>query len=183
MKKIGIFMADGCEEIEALTTVDILRRAKIDIDMISINGKSEVTGSHNITFKCDKVISEADFSGYDGLVLPGGLPGTTNLGAHKTVVEKVGEFAEAGKLVAAICAAPTVPGDNGILEGKRATCYPGCEDRLTGAEIVDEQVVVDGNIITGRAMGAAIPFALEIVRYCTDDNTADSIRDGIVWIY
>ena len=181
MKKIGIFMADGCEEIEALTVVDILRRAEIGIDMISITGKQQVTGSHGITFVCDRLISEADFSSYDGLVLPGGMPGTTSLGAHKTVVEQIKSFAKEGKLVSAICAAPSVLGDNDILQGKKATCHPGFEDRLAGADVVTEPVAADGNVITSRGMGTAIPFALSIVEYLGEEAKAAEIREAIVY--
>lgn len=181
MTKIGIFMADGCEEIEGLTVVDILRRAGIEIDMISINGKDEVTGSHSITFKCDVRLDEADIDSYDGLVLPGGLPGTTNLGANEKVTASIREFASSGKLVAAICAAPSVLGDNGILKGKRATSYPGLEDRLEGAKLSEDAVVRDGNIITSRGMGTAIPFALELTDYLIDEKKSKEIGSGIMF--
>ena len=181
MNKIGIFMADGCEEIEGLTVVDIVRRAGLTIDMISVTGKDEVTGSHGITFRCDCRAEEADFDAYDGLVLPGGMPGTTTLGDNATVVGQIKAFAGQGKLVSAICAAPSVLGDNGLLEGKKAACHPGFEDRLTGAEVVMEPVAVDGNIITSRGMGTAIPFALAIVDHFDDSGKADEIRKAIVW--
>ncbi len=181
MNKIGIFMAEGCEEIEGLTVVDILRRAGIRIDMISISDKPEITGSHGISFKCDTVLKDTDISSYDGLVLPGGMPGTKNLGNDDTVVSSIKEFASAGKLVAAICAAPSVLGDNGILNGKRATSYPGFEERLTGAELKEEAVVCDGNIITSRGMGTAIPFALAITAYLIDDKTADDLANKIMF--
>ena len=181
MSKIGLFIANGCEEIEALTVVDILRRATIEVDMISITGEMDATGSHGIRFFCDKKIEDADIGAYDGLVLPGGMPGTTNLGANEAVVESIKEFSAKGKLVAAICAAPTVLGDNGVLEGKKAVCYPGLEDRLKGAEVEAKPAVSDQNIITGRGMGAAIPFALEIVSYLKDAAAAEEIRKGIVF--
>ena len=181
MAKIGIFMADGCEEIEGLTVVDILRRAGIDIDMISVADNGYAKGSHGIRFECDCSISDADFSQYDGLVLPGGMPGTTTLGANETVLAQIKAFFEAGKLVAAICAAPSVLGDNHILEGKKATCHPGFEERLLGATVVEDAVAVDGNVITSRGMGTAIPFALAIVEYCKDAETVAEIRKGIVY--
>lgn len=180
MKKIGIFMADGCEEIEGLTVVDILRRAGIMIDMISIMGRKQVTGSHGIAFICDLLAEDADFDGYDGLVLPGGMPGTTNLGANDIVTTQIKRFAKEGRLVAAICAAPSVLGDEGILNGKKATSYPGFEDRLTGAETLTDRVVVDGNVITSRGMGTAIYFALAITEYLIDRTTAEEIREGII---
>ncbi|MBR1628120.1 MAG: DJ-1/PfpI family protein [Lachnospiraceae bacterium] len=182
MAKVGIFIANGCEEIEALTVVDILRRANIEIDMISISEALNVRGSHGIEFVCDRTKDEADFSEYAGLVLPGGLPGTTNLGADETVVSKIKAFASEGKLVAAICAAPTVLGDNGLLEGKLATCYPGLEERLVGATLTKDKVAVDGNIITSRGMGTAIPFALALVEYFEDADAAKKIGEGIVYL-
>ncbi len=180
MKKIGIFMADGCEEIEGLTVVDILRRAQITIDTISVMGKKKVTGSHNIAFDCDILAEDADYSSYDGLVLPGGMPGTTTLGANTIVTTQIKEFAKEKKLVAAICAAPSVLGDEGILKGKKATSYPGFEDRLAGADTLTDRVVVDGNVITSRGMGTAIYFALAIVAYVKDAALAEEIRKSII---
>jgi 4-methyl-5(b-hydroxyethyl)-thiazole monophosphate biosynthesis len=181
MSQIGIFMADGCEEIEGLTVVDIMRRAGIDITTISISGKKEVTSSHNVTFFADALKENVDFEALDGIVLPGGMPGTLNLGADKTVTKIAREFAAGGKLVAAICAAPSVLGQEGILNGKKATCHPGFEEKLLGAECSTEPVVRDGNIITSRGMGTAIPFALEIVRYFLDDAAAQKICTGLVY--
>ncbi len=181
MKKIGIFMAEGCEEIEGLTVVDIARRANIEITMISINGKKEVTGSHGITFIADALSTEVNYSEFDGLVLPGGMPGTLNLGADEIVNAQLKEFAMTGKLVAAICAAPTVLGAAGILVGKNATCHPGHEEKLTGATCSTDDVVIDGNIITSRGMGTSIEFALAIVRYLGDGETARSVEKGLVY--
>ena len=181
MSKIGIFMADGCEEIEGLTVVDIVRRAKMDITMISVNGKREVTSSHGVTFLADAVAEEVDYDALDGIVLPGGMPGTLHLLDHAAVNEVIKKFAGEGKLVAALCAAPSVLGAAGILEGRRATCHPGFEEKLTGAATSEDAVVVDGNIITSRGMGTAIPFALEIVRYFADDAAVEHIKDGLVY--
>ncbi len=181
MSKMGIFMADGCEEIEGLTVVDVLRRAKQEIVMISVTGKREVTGSHSVTFLADALASEVDYGSLDGIVLPGGMPGTTNLLADETVGRVIREFAAAGKLVCAICAAPSVLGAAGLLAGKRATCHPGFEEKLTGAECLTDEVVVDGNIITSRGMGTAIPFALEIVRSLCGDAAVGQIRQALVY--
>lgn len=181
MKKIGIFMADGCEEIEGLTVVDIVRRAKMEIVMISITGKREVTSSHQVTFLTDALAAEADYDTLDGIVLPGGMPGTLNLQADETVNKVIRQFAAEGKLVCAICAAPSVLGAADILEGKWATCHPGFEEKLTGAKVEEKEVVVDGNVITSRGMGTAIPFALEIVRYFADDETVEQVRKGLVY--
>ncbi len=181
MSKIGIFMADGCEEIEGLTVVDIVRRAGIDITTISISDKKEVAGAHGITFLADAKKDEVDFSTLDGIVLPGGMPGTINLGADETVDKVIREFAAGGKLVAAICAAPSVLGQAGLLNGKHATSYPGFEPKLTGAVTSEDPVVQDGNVITSRGMGTAIAFALEIVSYFTDKKTADKLAESIIY--
>lgn len=181
MSRIGIFMADGCEEIEGLTVVDIARRAQLEIVMISITDKKEVTGSHKVTFLADALASEVNYGELDGIVLPGGMPGILKLSADETVNQVVKEFAAAGKLVSAICAAPSVLGAAGVLKGKRATCHPGFEEKLTGALTSEEAVVQDGNIITSRGMGTAIPFALEIVRYFKDDAAADEVAKGLVY--
>ncbi len=181
MSKIGIFMADGCEEIEGLTVVDIVRRAGIDITTISISDKKEVAGAHGITFLADAKKDEVDFSALDGIVLPGGMPGTINLGADETVDKVIREFAAGGKLVAAICAAPSVLGQAGLLNGKHATSYPGFEPKLTGAVTSEDPVVQDGNVITSRGMGTAIAFALEIVSYFTDKKTADKLAESIIY--
>lgn len=181
MAKIGVFMADGCEEIEALTVVDIARRAGIETAMISISGNKEVTSSHKVTFKTDIPAEFMDYDMLDGIVLPGGMPGTKNLAANEYVQKVIADFAKAGKLVAAICAAPSVLGEAGLLEGKKATCYPGFEEKLLGATTSLESVVVDGNIITSRGMGTAIDFSLAIVAYLVDEEKAEKIREGIIY--
>lgn len=181
MSKLGIFMADGCEEIEGLTVVDLVRRAGIEIEMISVSGNDTVTGSHKIAFGTDVKKADADYASYDGIVLPGGMPGTTHLMEDETVNRVIKEFAQDGKLVAAICAAPSVLGNAGLLEGKTATCYPGVEGKLTGANFVTNSVAKDGNIITSRGLGTAIDFAAEIVAYLLDKDAAKSLKESIVY--
>lgn len=181
MAKIGIFLADGFEEIEGLTVVDILRRAGIEVTMISIMGRKEIHGAHEITVLADKLYEEVVFAELDGVVLPGGMPGTMNLGAHEGVRKQINMFAAEGRLVAAICAAPSVLGENGILKGKKAVCYPGFEEKLLGAKVSFEEVAVDGNLITGRGMGTAIPFALALTEYLTDEAAAQKIADSIIY--
>ena len=181
MAKVGIFFADGCEEIEGLAVVDICRRAGLEIETISIMGRDIVAGSHRIKFQTDAVFEDVDFDTLDGVILPGGMPGTLHLLDHAAVNKVIKKFAGEGKLVAAICAAPSVLGAAGILEGRRATCHPGFEEKLTGAATSEDAVVVDGNIITSRGMGTAIPFALEIVRYFADDAAVEHIKDGLVY--
>lgn len=181
MKKIGIFMADGCEEIEGLTVVDVVRRAGIAIDMISITGKKEVAGAYGITFAADVLAEEADFDSYDGIVLPGGMPGTLNLGKHEIVKKVITSYAAGGKLTAAICAAPSVLGENGILEGKHAVSYPGFEEKLLGARVGAEKVAVDGNIVTSRGMGTAIEFAMAIVKWLDPQADIDAMEANIMY--
>lgn len=181
MKKIGVFLAEGFEEIEGLTVVDILRRAGLDVVAISIMGTKEIYGSHKIGVLADALYEEADFAEYDGVVLPGGMPGTTNLGSHAGVNETIKSFAEEGKLVAAICAAPSVLGQAGILKGKKAACYPGFEDKLVGAEVSYEEVAEAGNVITSRGMGTAIPFALRLAAYFTTEQKAKELAEAIIY--
>ena len=163
MSRAAIFLAAGFEEIEALTVVDILRRAKITIDMVSVTGEQEVTGSHQITVKTDKRLEEVDFDETEILILPGGMPGTTNLEACVPLMDRVDEFYRKDKYLAAICAAPSIFGHKGILKGKKACSNPGFESHLEGAEVIRQPAVTDGHIITSRGMGTAIPFGLAIL--------------------
>ena len=181
MSKTGIFLADGCEEIEALTVVDLLRRAGLEIEMISISKSKTITGSHNISFLADVLFEDAGFDALDAIVLPGGMPGTLKLGEHEGVNSVIRKFAEEGKLVAAICAAPSVLGKAGILKGRRAVCHPGFEDKLDGASVSEDTVMTDGNLITSRGMGTAIDFGLAIVRYFKDDSAVSDLKQKLVY--
>lgn len=181
MSKAAVFFATGYEEVEALTVVDLLRRAGIETNMISITGKLEVTGSHNITTKMDKLFEEEKFADYDLVVLPGGMPGTTNLEAYQPLMTLLKERVEENKLIAAICAAPTVFGHAGFLTGKKACCYPDMEDGLLGAEVSYNEVEVDGSIVTSRGMGTAIPFALRLVALLQNKESADALGQKIVY--
>ena len=147
MSKACIFLADGFEDIEGLTVVDLMRRAGIDIETVSIKESNEITTSHGIMMKTDRVFTGTDFSDADMLVLPGGMPGTMNLGVDVAVTGALKQMNRDGKIVAAICAAPSVLGKCGILEGKKATCYPGFEERLTGATIGEGTVAVTLSLI------------------------------------
>ena len=181
MSKVLIFMAEGHEEIEALTVVDLLRRAGIDIYTVSITGEKKVTGSHGIITVCDKLIETVNFDDADMLVLPGGMPGTIHLGECELLMDQVHGFNTSKKGLAAICAAPTVFGKAGLLEGKTATCYPGMEGDLKGANTSTDAVCHDGHIITSRGMGTAIPFALEIIRTFQGDEAAEKLAKSIVY--
>ena len=181
MAQACIFLATGYEEVEMLTVVDMLRRAKISIDMVSITDQKEVTSSHNVTITADKTLSEANFDEAEMLILPGGIPGTPNLRACDLLCEKLKEFAANGKKVAAVCAAPTVLGELGILAGKKATCYPSFADKLATGDYVKLPVVTDGNVITSRGMGTCIEFAGAIIEALKDKATADAVKEAIIY--
>jgi 4-methyl-5(b-hydroxyethyl)-thiazole monophosphate biosynthesis len=179
MSKVFIFLADGFEEIEGLTVVDLLRRAGIEISMVSVTGTKEIIGSHNIKIGADELFEEVDFSEAAMLILPGGMPGTNHLAAHQGLVNLLKQFNQEGKKLAAICAAPSVLGINGILRGKKVTCYPGYEEKLIGATATGSKIETDSNIITGKGMGVSIDFALSIIESLKDLDTADKIAEAI----
>lgn len=177
--KCAIFCANGFEECEALLVVDLLRRANIEIEIISMNDELEVTSSHNVKIIADECFMDANFREYDALILPGGLPGTTHLQANERLASILLKHAEQGKLLCAICAAPSVLGHLGILEDKHATCFPTFKDKCTGALLSEDKVVQDGNIITGKGLGAAIEFASKIIENLIDKETADTVLKQI----
>jgi len=181
MKKTAMLFANGFEEVEALTVVDLLRRVGIVCDMVSLDGAAQITGSHGITVAADKGFDAADFDEYDALLLPGGQPGTSNLAADGRVLALLREFCGAGKLTAAICAAPTVLAKAGLLEGRRAVCYPGLEGSLIGAAPGTASVERDGTVITSRGVGTAIPFALALVEYLDGAERAEALAKAIVY--
>ena len=179
MSKINVFFANGHEEIEGLTVIDLLRRAGLEVDIVSINEGLEVTGSHNITIKADRLIGDVDFEDGDMIVLPGGLPGTYNLDECTKLCDEIVKYNEENKMLAAICAAPSVLGRLGVLKGKGATCYPGYEDKLEGAACLKSSVVKSNNVITANGMGAAIPFALTIIEHYLGKGKANALAEAI----
>jgi len=181
MAEACIFFADGLEEIEGLTVVDLLRRADISIDIVSINSTYKIEGSHNIEVKADCLFESLDFSDTKMFILPGGMPGTTNLSRCQPLCRQLVKAASQNKYVAAICAAPSVLGGLGLLKGKAATCYPGFEDKLIGAQYVTDKTVVCGNIITSRGMGTAIDFAGRLIETLRDKETADKILSSVMY--
>ena len=181
MAKAGIFFAEGYEEIEALTVVDLCRRAGVEICMISVTGNDSVTESHGICVKMDALLKEVDFSGLDMLILPGGMPGTKNLEGCAPLMEQLDRFYADGKWVAAICAAPSIFGHRGYLEGREAVCYPSFEGELAGARVLSKKAAADGNVITGRGMGCAIAFGLTIVEKLVSREAADALAGSIVY--
>ena len=150
MKKVIIFLAEGFEEIEAISIIDVLRRAEVSVTTVSISKDKQVKGAHNVPVVADKLFDEVDFASYDMIVLPGGMPGAKNLQEHEGVRKQIEAF-EKDKQIGAICAAPMILGGMGLLKGKRATCYPGFEAELIEAKITDEAVTVDGNITDRKA--------------------------------
>lgn len=163
MGTIYAFFADGFEEIEAFTAIDVLRRAGLNVEMVTITGEEVVMGAHDVPVLCDSFYKDCDFSDADLLLLPGGMPGAATLSKHDGLNQLVTDFVKANKPVAAICAAPMVLGKLGLLKGKKVTCYPGFEQYLEGAECTGAQVEKDGNIITGIGPGGAMDFALTVV--------------------
>ncbi|MGN0151779.1 MAG: DJ-1 family glyoxalase III [Wujia sp.] len=181
MSRVNIFFATGFEEVEALTVVDLLRRAGIETDMVSVTGDRNVTSSHGITVQTDKLFEDIDDSA-DMIVLPGGMPGTLNLKAHKGLAGMIRRYYDdKNKFLAAICAAPTVYGEMGLLQGRMATCYPGMEDGLVGATALEDKVVIDGRIITSRGLGTAIHFGLALVGILEGSGTAEDLASKIVY--
>ena len=178
---IAVFFANGYEEIEALTVVDLTRRAGIKTWMVSITEEKVVTGSHGISVTMDKTLSDVKFEEVDMIVLPGGMPGTINLEACEPLMEKVKEFDKAGKYISAICAAPTVFGHLGLLEGKKACCYPSMEEGLVGAEVSYETTATADHILTSRGMGTAIDFGLQIIARFQGQEASDDMAKKIVY--
>lgn len=181
MKRVSIFLAEGFEEVEALTPADLLRRAGAEVTLVSIGDKKEVAGSHGIVITADHLFTEMNFADADLLVLPGGMPGTLNLKACEPLLTLLKEHNAKGKKLAAICAAPTVLGYAGLLNGKKATCYPGCENGLTGAVCRTEPVVTDGTITTSRGVGTAISFSLSLIAQLYSQEKANEVAKSIVY--
>lgn len=180
MSKVCVFLATGYEELEALSVVDLLVRAKIDVDMVSVSDSLSVTSSHGVRVMMNKTIKDVDFKAVDMIVLPGGMPGTRNLEETEKLMAHVDDFVASGRWVSAICAAPTILGHRGHLKGKTACCYPGMEDQLEGAMVSYDKVCVDGRIITSRGVGCALDFALKIVEVLKGKEQADALAKAIV---
>lgn len=177
---IYVHLADGFEEIEAVTIVDVLRRAEVTVETVSMTGKKEVTGAHRLTVLADILYEDANYEQCEMIVLPGGMPGTTNLAAHEGLIKHIKCFADQGKKLAAICAAPMVFGQIGLLKGKKATIYAGMENYLTGAQYCADEVVKDGNVITSKGPGTAAAFALALVAEMKGKDAAEQVKAGML---
>lgn len=178
---IYVHLAEGFEEVEAMTVVDLLRRADIDVKTVSVSQGRLVRGTHGVNIEADIFFDEADYDICDMIVLPGGLPGADNLQQHEGLGKKIKEFAAGGKLLAAICAAPMIFGTYDLLDGKKATIYPGMEACLKNGEAVNAGVVKDGNIITGQGPALAVEFALAIIEEVKDRASADAVAAGLLY--
>ena len=175
MAKVYAFVADGMEEVECLAVCDVLLRAGVDVKLVSIMGRKDITGSHGFKITADTVFEEITDDA-DILFLPGGLPGTTNLAAHEGLAEMLRSHAAAGKRLAAICAAPSVLGGLGLAKGHKVTCFPGWEDKMEGAEYTGACVETDRLISTGRGMGCSIDLGLELVKLLVDEKTSADLK-------
>lgn len=179
MAKAYVFLADGFETVEALAVVDILRRAGVETVTVCVSQKNEIISAQKIVVRADKMLDEEEYTDADIVFLPGGMPGTRNLEANDKVLDIVKKQYESGKIVTAICAAPSILGHLNILQGKRATCYPGFEKDLYGAELMTERVVEDGNVITSRGMGTAVDLGLTLVKRVCGSEASEKIASGI----
>jgi len=178
---VYVFLAPGYEEIEAITVVDILRRAGVVVSTVSMDGDKIATGAHNIPLIADLVFDDCDFSEAELLYLPGGLPGATNLDAHQGLRDLLLSHNAKGGWIAAVCAAPLVLGHLGLTKGKTCTCYPGFESELGNANYTGGMVEVDGNIITGRGPAACMELGYTILKALGLDDAADQIREGMMY--
>jgi protein deglycase len=176
MKKVFIHLANGFEEVEAITPVDVLRRAGCEVTLVSVSGKLAVTSARGLVVQSDGLFEDMDYSVADVILFPGGQPGSDNLTKHAGLKKLIPEFHRQGKMIAAICAAPMVLANAGILEGKRVTCFPGTESRLKGAVCTGNAVEIDGNIITGKAAGAAMKFSLALTEKLFGKSKADELK-------
>lgn len=181
MGNIYLFVANGTEEVEALAIVDVVRRAKLPLKIVSVTGGKVITSSHGVNIVADSLFEDETFDDAEMLVLPGGMPGSLNLYDHEGLRSLVLRHAEASKPLAAICAAPLVFGRLGLLRGRRATCYPGFENELKGAEVTEAVVEVDGNILTGKGAAAALSLGYAIVEFFNGVDSANALREGMVF--
>ncbi len=180
MNTVAIHLAEGFEETEAVSTIDVMRRAGVNVIIVSITGKLIVTGNHNISVQADKLFEDVNYDNISMIILPGGMPGAKNLDNHEGIKQKIKAFYNEGRYLSAICAAPLVFGNLGILDGEKAVCYPGFEKHLKGADIQKDVVVESGQFITARGPGAALKFGMKIVERLIDKATAEKIGKAML---
>lgn len=176
-----IFLAEGFEEIEVICVVDLLRRSEIDVQTVSIKADRLVTGAHKVQIMADLLLEDICYEDFTGIILPGGMPGTSNLAKCKPLIEFLLKAHKDEKLIGAICAAPSILGDLGILEGRKAVCYPGYESKLKGATIVEDSAVRDGHIYTSKSAGTAVDFALKLIKHLKSKEDSLNIKRAILY--
>lgn len=177
--KVAVYFGTGYEEIEALSVVDILRRGKVEVTMVGVNGKT-VVSSRGISINMDKTIDEVDHTKVDMIVLPGGVPGINHLEENSILIEQLRCFKEQNKWIAAICAAPSILGKHGLLKGETATCYPGYENELIGCQYSEEGVVLSNHVITGKGAGYSISFAFKLLEIIKGEIVAGEVKKGML---
>jgi 4-methyl-5(b-hydroxyethyl)-thiazole monophosphate biosynthesis len=177
---VYLHLANGFEEIEAVTVADILRRGGVAVQLVSMEPALDVTGSHKITVKADILFQDADYKTCEMMIFPGGMPGANNLMNHRELMETLALFASEGKPVAAICAAPMIFGHTGLAAGRKATIFPGMEDELKGAILSTDNVVVDGNMITSKGPATAMEFALALVEFLKGSQSQNQLRSSLL---
>ncbi len=177
--KVGVFFGTGYEEIEALSVVDVLRRGKVEVEMIGVTG-SHVSSSRGITVKMDKVIEDLDFDQIDMIVLPGGVPGVKSLQENDLLMDKIKEFSKKQKWIGAICAAPSILGHLSLLENEEATCYPGYENELGCKKIADEGVAVSGKFVTASGAGYSLLFGLKLLEIIKGKDVSEAVKKGML---
>lgn len=181
MAKVYEFLATGFEEVEAMAPVDIFRRGGVEIKTVSVTGNLDVVSAHGVTIKADALFEDVDLKDATLLMLPGGLPGATNLNEHEGLKKALVEQAKEGRLVAAICAAPLVLGGLGLLKGKKATCYPGFEKYMFGADYTQQLCSVDGNIITGEGPAASFAYAYTLLEIVKGKGASEPLKEGMMY--
>ena len=179
--KIAAILAEGFEETEFIAVTDLLRRASLDVLVVSSTGNLTVSGAHDFKIEADSLWDDVEFEDVDCIFLPGGMPGVTNLQLNKKVVETVQRFTEQDKFICAICAAPLVLDDAGILDGKKFTCYPSTVSQIKSGEYCDKAVVADGKIITGKGVGTALDLGLAMVAVFCSEEKSESLKKAIVY--
>lgn len=177
--KVAVYFATGYEEIEALSVVDILRRGKVEVLMVGVSGQT-VVGAHNISINMDTTLEQMSHEDIEMMILPGGGLGARNLAASRALTSQLEAFKEQGKWLAAICAAPSVLGEIGLLRGEKATCYPGFEEKLLGCSYESERVVVSNHVITGVGSGASLEFGYKILELLQGKEVADKVKSGML---
>lgn len=181
MKKVLVFIADGTEEVEVITVVDYLRRADIEVDLVSVMNEKEINGAHNIKIVADKLINEIKSSDYDAVYAPGGLPGAYHIRDNEKAISIFKEMSEDGKITSALCAAPVVLDKAGLLEGKNFTCYPGFEEEINSGNHKEDITVKDGKVITGRGPAIAASLAFELIEELVGAEKRKEVEEGTLF--